>query len=72
MNGELHKIKLNSRNLIFKTKLPAADSTPLMTFMYNQCQYIIVNSTEGGFFGFKKNLDATVAYKLNTCKAFRN
>ena len=39
-----------------------------MTFKYNNCQYIIATATGGRFFGFKKNADATVAYKLNECK----
>ena len=48
--------------------LGAAGSAPPMTFEYNGCQYIVVNATGGRFFGFKKNFDTTVAYKLNTCK----
>ena len=53
---------------IWADDLPAAGSAPPMTFEYNGCQYIVVNATGGRFFGFKKNLDATVAYKLNTCR----
>lgn len=52
---------------IWEDSLPAAGSAPPMTFKYKGCQYIIINSTGGRFVGFKKNLDATVAYKLNTC-----
>ena len=40
-----------------------------MTFEYKNCQYLIVNATGGRFYGFKKNLDATVAYKLNNCNS---
>ena len=68
----IYAFEVNDGKKIWQDKLPAAGSAPPMTFMYNQCQYIIVNSTGGRFFGFKKNLDATVAYKLNTCKAFGN
>ena len=54
---------------IWQDKLPAAGSAPPMTFKYNNCQYIIVNATGGRFFGFKKNADATIAYRLNDCKS---
>lgn len=67
---EIYAFDVHDGKKIWQDKLPAAGSAPPMTFMYNECQYIVVNSTGGRFFGFKKNLDATVAYKLNTCKAF--
>ena len=54
-------------DMLWSDHLPAAGSAPPMTYKYNGCQYIIFNATGGRFFGFKKNLDATLAYKLNTC-----
>lgn len=53
---------------IWSDILPAAGSAPPMSFKFKDCQYIVVSATGGRFFGFKKNLDATVAYKLNDCK----
>ena len=68
--SQINKENISKLEKIWQDKLPAAGSAPPMTFMYNECQYIVVNSTGGRFFSFKKNLDATVAYKLNTSKAF--
>jgi len=54
---------------LWQDRMPAAGSAPPMTFKYKNCQYIIVNATGGRFYGFKKNYDATVAYKLNNCNS---
>tara|TARA_B100001093_G_scaffold519104_1_gene606482 strand:+ start:1529 stop:3607 length:2079 start_codon:yes stop_codon:yes gene_type:complete len=64
----IYAFDVKNGEMIWEDILPAAGSAPPMSFEYNGCQYIIVNATGGRFVGFKKNLDATVAYKLNTCK----
>lgn len=65
---KIYAFDVTNGDKIWEDILPAAGSAPPMTFEFNGCQYIVVNATGGRFFGFKKNLDATVAYKLNTCK----
>lgn len=65
----IYAYETSTGNKIWQDKLPAAGSAPPMTFKYNNCQYIIVNATGGRFYSFKKNADATVAYKLNNCKS---
>lgn len=65
---KLSAYRASDGSLLWSDLLPAAGSAPPMTFKYNNCQYIVVTATGGRFVGFKKNSDATVAYKLNKCK----
>jgi len=66
---KIYAFDVENGEMIWEDILPAAGSAPPMSFEYEGCQYIVVNATGGRFVGFKKNLDATVAYKLNTCKS---
>jgi outer membrane protein assembly factor BamB len=59
---------LNSGSEIWMDKLPFVGSAPPMTFMYDNCQYIIFTATGGRFSWFKSRGDNIVAYKLNDCK----
>jgi quinoprotein glucose dehydrogenase len=52
---------------IWESKLPFAGSSPPMTFIHNECQYIVFNATGGRYKGFKGSGDATVAYKISDC-----
>ena len=54
-------------DLVWESKLPFAGSAPPMTFMHDKCQYLIINATGGQFVGFRKDGDATVAYRLKGC-----
>lgn len=54
-------------NQIWQSELPYSGSAPPMAFSYMGCDVIIFTSTGGRFVGYKKNGDATVAFKLKTC-----
>ena len=69
IDEKIYAFDANDGKEIWQARLPAAGSAPPMTFEYKNCQYLIVNATGGRFYGFKKNLDATVAYKLNNCNS---
>ncbi len=52
--------------LLWKRKLDYAGSSPPMTYLYNNEQYIIVNSSGGRYFGYEKKLgDEIYAFKIN-------
>lgn len=53
---------------IWSSELPFAGSAPPMTFMYQGCQYLLVQATGGQFVGFqRKNGSKLVAFKLRSC-----
>lgn len=53
-------------NILWQKKLDYAGSSPPMSYLYNNEQYIIVNSSGGRFYGFDEQLgDAIYAFKLN-------
>lgn len=54
-------------DLLWKTSLPYAGSTPPMGVSYRGCDIIIVAATGGRFLGFGKNGDSTLAFKLKSC-----
>lgn len=54
---------------LWMAKLPAAGSSPPMTYTYRGCQYVLFTATGGRYVGFKKLSDATIAYKLKECRA---
>lgn len=60
--------KLNTGELIWKSKLPTAGSSPPMTYMLNGCQFVIFTATGNWLINSTKKSDSLVAYKLKTCK----
>ncbi|QDC80367.1 hypothetical protein FIT83_04120 [Candidatus Methylopumilus universalis] len=59
--------ELSSGEEIWKASVPASASAPPMSYYYKGCQYIAYTVTGGIFVGYKKQSDATVAFKLNSC-----
>jgi len=59
---------IRNGNELWNTKIPFAGSSPPMTYLYKGCQYLIFTATGGRFVGFGDSGDATVAYKLNSCR----
>ena len=57
---------LNNGRELWKSLLPAAGSSPPMTYSVNGCQYVLFTATGGQFYGYTKS-DTTIAYKLNDC-----
>ena len=53
-------------NKLWQFKMDYAGSSPPMTYLYNDEQYIIVNSSGGRFFGYEEKLgDEIYAFKIN-------
>jgi quinoprotein glucose dehydrogenase len=52
---------------IWSSELPAASSSPPMTYYFKGCQHILVTATGGTFIGFS-HADSTISYKLKTCR----
>ena len=48
-------------------KLPYSGSAQPMAFNYRGCDIIVFTATGGRFVGYKRNGDATVAFKLSDC-----
>ena len=62
----LRAYESNSGKKLWEYKLPAAGSSSPITYLYNDEQYILVNSGGGKFFGFEEKLgDQIIAFKLN-------
>jgi len=53
---------------IWKAELPAAGSSPPMSFYFKGCQYVVFTATGGIFLGYDKKSDTTIAFKLEDCK----
>ena len=53
---------------IWETELPFSGSAPPMAFSHKGCEVIVFTATGGRFVGYKRNGDATVAYKLKNCE----
>jgi len=51
---------------LWKSQMPAAGSSPPITYESNGCQYVLFTATGGQFYGYTKS-DTTVAYKLKDC-----
>jgi quinoprotein glucose dehydrogenase len=63
---------LKNGDELWSNLLPYAGSSPPMTYKYRNCQYIIFNASGGKYVGFDSLGDATVAYKLSSCKSSQN
>jgi len=59
---------LKTGNEVWRNKLPYSGSTNPITYLYNNCQYVLFTATGGRFSWFKKGGDTIVAYKLGKCK----
>jgi quinoprotein glucose dehydrogenase len=59
---------LDDGKKIWETELPFSGSAPPMAFSHKGCEIIIFTATGGRFVGYKRNGDATVAYKLQNCE----
>jgi glucose dehydrogenase len=53
---------------VWRNKLPYAGSTNPITYIYNNCQYVLFTATGGRFSWFRKGGDSIVAYKLGNCE----
>jgi quinoprotein glucose dehydrogenase len=53
---------------LWSDKLPFAGSAQPTTYQYGNCQYVVFTATGGRFKGFRGSGDATVAYKLGSCR----
>jgi quinoprotein glucose dehydrogenase len=53
---------------LWAAKLPYAGSTQPATYQFENCQYVVFTATGGRFKGFRSAGDATVAYKLGSCR----
>jgi len=62
-----YALDVKTGKVIWSDLLPYAGSAPPMAFNYKGCDFIVFTSTGGRFVGYKKNGDATVAYKLKSC-----
>jgi len=59
---------LDDGKKIWETELPFSGSAPPMAFSHKGCEVIVFTATGGRFVGYKRNGDATVAYKLKNCE----
>ncbi len=59
---------LSTGDLLWNSKLPAAGSSPPMTYMSNGCQFIIFTATGNWLINSGIKSDSLVAYKLKNCK----
>ena len=59
---------LDDGKKIWETELPFSGSAPPMAFSHRGCEVIVFTATGGRFVGYKRNGDATVAYKLKNCE----
>jgi quinoprotein glucose dehydrogenase len=57
---------INNGRELWKSLLPAAGSSPPMTYSANGCQYVLFTATGGQFYGYTKS-DTTISYKLKDC-----
>jgi len=62
-----YALDVKTGKVIWNDLLPYAGSAPPMAFNYKGCDFVVFTSTGGRFVGYKKNGDATVAYKLKSC-----
>jgi glucose dehydrogenase len=62
-----YALDASSGVVLWSDKLPFAGSAPPMSFEYHGCQMVVFTATGGRFFGYRKNGDALVAYKLREC-----
>jgi quinoprotein glucose dehydrogenase len=58
---------INNGQELWADQLPAPGSSPPFTYNYKGCQFIVFTATGGMFLGYKHS-DATVAYKLSSCR----
>lgn len=58
---------VNNGEELWSRTLPAAGSSPPMSYTKDGCQFIVFNATGGIFNGYKSRSDSIVAYKLNDC-----
>jgi quinoprotein glucose dehydrogenase len=60
--------KLNTGELLWESKLPAAGSAPPMSYIANGCQFIIFTATGNWLINSTKKSDSLVAYKHKDCR----
>lgn len=53
---------------LWESLMPAAGSSPPMTYKYKNCQYVVFNASGGRWLGYSKASDLLIAYKLAGCK----
>jgi len=66
-DGYARAFNINNGKEVWKSMMPAAGSSPPMTYFSGGCQFVLFTATGGQFYGYTKS-DTTLAFKLKDCK----
>jgi len=67
-DGYARAFNVNNGEELWRSAMPAAGSSPPMTYSAGGCQYVLFTATGGQFYGYTKS-DTTLAYKLKGCQS---